>query len=165
MRKALLAPLGALLLVISLVPAAKADITVEDGGYEITVSYGDRFASVRKDNFRVTGTGDDAEEAVSIANKKAVERHADFGKSVDLLIGKNFPPAPVVVEKEVPVYIDRHHHHYHPVPAVAPVALPCAIPAGVVVDHWVVPYRRFRCSLGRYWYYDPVRVEWIRTWY
>jgi len=113
-----------------------ADLTVEDGGYEVSVTVGNASASVRRDNFRVKGTGKDAKDALSIANKRTSERHEELGKTVDRMVSAHFASAPLVVEKPV------HVHHYHSYP----------VPVGVYVDRWVTP-RQFYSTNGSYWRY------------
>jgi hypothetical protein len=144
--------------------SAQADLTIQDGGFHITVAYRGQAASVSKDPFLVTGTGGDAQSARVIAEQKAVERHADFERSLDALIGKALVAPPIVHAPVVqPVCTPAPHFAHPPVPRqVYPDAvLPYPLPLGVSVDRWIVPNSRFYSTDGRLWYYDLRRKVWI----
>ncbi len=111
-----------ILMVVAIIAASSnvmADIEVEDGGYTISTTRAcGKTAFVKRESFRIRGTGTDAQQALQIGIQKANERHAEFSSAMDRLIASEFVCPPYVMQR--PCFAAN----------LCPTSCPLGLPAG-----------------------------------
>lgn len=104
--------------ILSTVPAANADIEIEETGPNVTIGWGKgKYQSYQGRQYRVKGTGPDVGTAINLAAQKAAALDADAASATNAFLNARFVEPPVI----------HHHHHtttFVPAPVVVPVAAP-----------------------------------------